>query len=239
MISIPPGVRVYAIGDVHGRSDLLDRLFAEIGEDVERSPAERIVELFIGDYVDRGPDSAGVIERAMTPHDGRERVCLMGNHEDAMIAAMQHGSQMDRWLAIGGEATLRAYGIDVAEYLHDPQALQPLLHSVVPRQHVEFLDRLEVSHRIGGTLFVHAGIRPGVPIEDQERHDMIWIRDEFLDHAGPFPLHVVHGHTPVSVPEARRWRTNIDTGAVYGGALSAAVLEGSAVRFLSVAAGER
>ena len=209
-------------------------MFAAIDADIESQPVETAIELFIGDYVDRGPDSAGVIARALEPRAGRERICLMGNHEDAMVAALSDGTQMDRWLSFGGDATLRSYGIDPADHTNNPQAMQPLLQSVLPPEHLAFLSRLETSHRIGDTLFVHAGIRPGVPLDEQDRNDLIWIREEFLEDPGPFPVHVVHGHTPVDQPEALAWRTNVDTGAVYGGSLTAAVLEGDSVRFLSI-----
>ncbi|RAI00438.1 serine/threonine protein phosphatase [Acuticoccus sediminis] len=232
---LPEGVRVYAIGDVHGCAKMLDRLLALIDEDLAADPATSVVEVFLGDYVDRGPDCAAVLKRVGEEVPGRERVRLMGNHEQAMIAALADGTMMSRWLAFGGDATLRSYGIEPNDWKHDPQALQPIVQSVLPRRDLELLTRLAYSHRIGGVIFVHAGIRPGVPLEEQSSSDMIWIREEFLTHSGPFPAFVVHGHTPVDAPEVTPWRANVDTGAVYGGALTAIVLEaGRRHRFLSV-----
>ncbi|MBJ3778328.1 metallophosphoesterase family protein [Acuticoccus mangrovi] len=236
-VRLPDGHRVYAVGDIHGCDHLLERLMGLIAEDLAASPAEHVTELFVGDYVDRGRDSYAVIEFLRGPATpGRERVCLLGNHEVAMLDALRDGSLMARWLVFGAEATLRAYGIEARQYAHNPVALQPMLQAVLPEEHRAFLEQRPVTHRIGDVLFVHAGIRPGVPLEAQERHDLIWIREEFLNYTGPLPVHVVHGHTPVDAPDHRPWRTNIDTGAVYGGALTAAVLENGSVRFLSVPA---
>lgn len=236
-VSLPAGVRVYAVGDIHGEAGMLDDLLALIDLDVsERPPPEEVCELFVGDYVDRGPDAPGVIERLRMPASGRTRICLLGNHEDAMIASLTDPGMIPAWLSFGGDATLRGYGIDPDAHRHDPRALQPLLVSVLPPEHLLFLSRLALSHRIGDVLFVHAGIRPGVPLASQAREDLIWIRDEFLHHKGPLPVHVVHGHTPTDRPDATADRTNVDTGAVFGGALTAAVLEGGTRRFLRVAA---
>jgi serine/threonine protein phosphatase 1 len=233
--ALPPGHRVYAVGDVHGCLGLLSRLMARIDADVAQRPAARITEVFIGDYVDRGPDSRGVVARLAGPAPaGRRRVCLTGNHEDAMLGALADPALVPRWLDFGGDATVRSYGIDPSAHAHDPEKLQRLLLSALPACHRRFLEDLPACHRIGDTLFVHAGIRPGVALEAQERHDLIWIREPFLDHRGPLGVHVVHGHTPADLPETLPWRTNVDTGAVYGGALTAAVMEGEDLRFLSV-----
>ena len=231
---LPDGVRVYAVGDIHGEAGMLDKLLARIEGDLADNPHDgEVIEVFLGDYVDRGPDVPGVIERLRRP-SRRKRVCLLGNHEDAMIAALADGSRMAPWLSYGAAATLCAYGVDAARHRHDPRALQPMVLAVLPPEHRLFLDRLQTTHRIGPVLFVHAGIRPGVALDAQERVDLIWIRDEFLHHREPLPVHVVHGHTPAARPEATADRTNVDTGAVYGGPLTAAVIEGRQRRFLSV-----
>lgn len=229
-----PGQRVYAIGDIHGCADMLDELLARIDEDAARSPAQETLEICIGDYVDRGADSAGVIDRLLAVPPGRRRVCLLGNHEAAMIDALDDPAQIPRWLELGGEATARSYGVDLRGNVHGVEGMHRQLLAAIPAAHRRFLDRLATCHRIGDLLFVHAGIRPGVPLDQQDPHDVVWIREGFLDHDGALGLHVVHGHTPVDVPDRREWRTNIDTGAVYGGALTAAVIEGDAMRFLSV-----
>lgn len=227
------GLRIYAIGDVHGCARTLDALGERIAQDIAARPVAEVLEIFLGDYVDRGADTAGVIERVAADVPGRTRVRLMGNHEDAMLDALNDGTRMARWLAFGGEATLRSYGIEPREHAHDSQSLQPLARSVIPEAHVTFLENLSLRHEEPGYLFVHAGIRPGVPLAEQEAQDLLWIREEFYEAKDPLPAFVVHGHTPVNEPEILPHRANIDTGAVYGNALSALVLEGEELRVLS------
>ncbi|MEM8663675.1 MAG: metallophosphoesterase family protein [Pseudomonadota bacterium] len=235
-LKLPPGERLYAIGDIHGMLDPLLDLLGLIDEhEANAGPAERVSEIFLGDYVDRGADSHEVIELLrQPPQNGRRRVCLKGNHEAAMLAAPHDPAAFARWLTFGGDATCRGYGIDVDRHAHNPAALQPLLLAALPETHGNFLNNLALTEKCGDVLFVHAGIRPGVAVEDQTEEDLIWIRDPFLYFTGPLPAHVVHGHTPSRWPERRIHRTNVDTGAVYGGALTAAVLEGDTVEFLSV-----
>lgn len=233
--ALADGQRIYAIGDIHGMHESLLRLLDLIDQDVRaRPPRGPVTEVFLGDYVDRGPDSYGVIETLMTPREGRNRLCLRGNHEDAMLSAHADPNAVLRWMTFGGDAACRSYGLEEQQLFHNPLALQPMLQAALPETHRTFLNGLATYQRIGGYLFVHAGIRPGVALEAQDPHDLIWIREEFLTHEGPLPFHVVHGHTPARQPERRRFRTNVDTGAVYGGALTAAVLEGGEIDFLSV-----
>ncbi|MEM8663141.1 MAG: metallophosphoesterase family protein [Pseudomonadota bacterium] len=235
MFSLPPGHRVYAIGDVHGMAHTLTELLAMIDAHMAAHPPEGpVVELFLGDYVDRGPDSYGVIQMLLGEPNGRQRVCLLGNHEDAMLSALCDVDALHRWLSFGGEATCRSYGVDAVELLHDPLALQTRLQAALPPAHRSFLSALPRQFALGEVLFVHAGVRPDVALDAQDPHDLIWIRDPFLHHDGPLPMHIVHGHTPAERPERTRYRTNVDTAAVYGGALTAAVLEGSEATFLSV-----
>jgi len=235
--ALPGGVRVYAIGDIHGCSGMLDRLLALVDEDAASRPAAETWEICIGDYVDRGPDSAGVIDRlARESAGGRRRVCLLGNHEEAMIDALDDPALMKRWLELGGDATARSYGVDPEGTAAGAAGVHRELQAAIPEAHRRFLARLATHHRIGDIVFAHAGIRPGVPLDRQDPHDLVSIREGFLDHDGTFGLHVVHGHTPVDAPERHPWRTNIDTGAVHGGALTAAVIEGDDMRFLEVPA---
>ncbi|WMS42116.1 metallophosphoesterase family protein [Acuticoccus sp. MNP-M23] len=232
--NLPPGQRVYAIGDIHGMKSMLDSMLDMIDAHLAENPCPGpVTEIFLGDYIDRGPDSYGVIERLMEPAcDGRTRHCLLGNHEDAMLSALSDGSMLPRWLSFGGEATCRSYGVDPAEHPQNPHAVQTLLQAALPPTHRAFLSNLSRSETIGDTLFVHAGIRPDVPLDRQDIQDLIWIRDDFLEYTGPLPAHVVHGHTPVREADLREYRTNVDTAAVYGGALSAAVIEGNSVSVL-------
>ncbi|MEM0906925.1 MAG: metallophosphoesterase [Pseudomonadota bacterium] len=232
-VSLPAGQRVYAVGDIHGMHDLLITMLRLIEDDLDAQPPEGdVVEVFLGDYVDRGPHSRAVIDTLMAPPASGQRVCLMGNHEDAMLSALHDQAALMRWLSFGGDETCLSYGLDEAAVRHEPQALQTLLHTVVPPEHQAFLSGLLTHYQVGGVYFAHAGIRPGVPLGQQDRRDLLWIRDEFLSHPGPHPAHVVHGHTPVDAPDHRTWRTNIDTAAVFGGPLTAAVLENGSVRFL-------
>jgi serine/threonine protein phosphatase 1 len=233
----PEGMRLYAIGDVHGCDVLLAEMHEKIGEDLARSPVadHRIVHL--GDYADRGDDTAAVVERLvrMTEADSRV-VCLKGNHDALFVGfltdPMEHGPT---WLANGGDATLRSYGVTPSRSFFggfDFRRLSERLAEALPATHRSFLLNLPLMARFGDYLFVHAGIRPGVPLESQDPLDLIWIREDFLWDASDHGFVVVHGHTPVIAPEIRPNRIDIDTGAVYGRFLTCLALEGTDYRFL-------
>ncbi len=227
---LPEGLRVYAIGDVHGCADRLARLLDLIAEDAAAAPqAERRI-VFLGDYVDRGPDSRGAIERVLAPLPfAAETVPLMGNHEAMMLAALERPNEetVSLWLANGAAATLASYGVDDTL----PAARWA---DRVGEPHVGFLRRLARCHRAGGYLFAHAGIRPGVPLEAQDEEDLLWIREPFLSSPDDHGAVIVHGHTPTREPVVRPNRIGIDTGAVYGGKLTALVLWADRMRFLHV-----
>jgi serine/threonine protein phosphatase 1 len=226
--SLPPGRRVYAIGDVHGCDERLAALHAEIAEDVACRPCDGAVLVHIGDYVDRGPDSRGVVARLAggDPVPGVATVNLMGNHEQTMLDALAgEGAAMTDWMYNGGGAALRSWG-------GDPDAARETWARAVPAGHLAFLRGLALMHREGGYLFVHAGVRPRVALEDQSRQDLLSIRQAFLYSEVDFGAVVVHGHTPKSDPVVRGNRIGIDTGAVYGGRLTCAVLEADRVAFL-------
>lgn len=231
---IPSGLRIYAVGDVHGRSDLLDALHARIVGEVARERPREVRLVYLGDYVDRGPDSFGVVERLLAPLPaGWRRVCLRGNHEDMMLKALAEVEHGDLWLLNGGGATMDSYFRAAGRTAPGaPEAALAALPDVVPDRHLAFLAGLETRHACGGYLFVHAGVRPGVPLSEQRPDDLRWIRRPFLDSDEDFGAVVVHGHTITRRPVQRPNRIGIDTGAYDSGVLTALVLEGATRRFL-------
>lgn len=233
---VPEGQRIYAIGDIHGRLDLLDDLLFRIDADDKARGNASSQLIFLGDLVDRGPNSAGVVQRALAVSRGtRPARFLMGNHEEVFLKALNGSLEALRFFVkIGGRATILSYGIGEAEYdAMDYDALLPALIERVPQAHVEFLSSFEDRIAIGDYLFVHAGIRPRVPFEEQSRGDLRWIRSEFLDFRGDHGAVVVHGHTITDDVEERPNRIGIDTGAFATGRLTAIGIEGSERWFLN------
>ena len=232
VVSVPADTRVYAIGDIHGRLDLLRQLEAKIVAHAAQAPVARHVLVYIGDYVDRGYESRQVIDHLIAPPPaGFDRVCLKGNHEDFMLRFLDDAHIAPMWLVNGGRETLLSYGItlpaghDLGDQIADAQAR---FRDTLPPAHLAFLKGLKLSHVEGGYVFVHAGVRPGVALEDQAESDLLWIRDEFLhSRAGHDNQVVVHGHTVVAEPEVQAHRIGIDTGAFATGRLTCLVLEGS------------
>ena len=228
----PEGQRIYAVGDIHGRLDLLEDLLGRIDRD-SAGAARRLV--FLGDYVDRGPDSRGVLERlAALAAAEPTAVFLKGNHEAAMLDFLDAPADGDAWLSWGGAETLESYGI-APRLTAPPEALAEDLRRALPPAHGAFLRSLRLSFTAGDYFFVHAGVRPGAALADQKEEDLLWIRDAFH---GAKPEDrpaetIVHGHHPTRKPVDEGWRIGVDTGAVWTGVLSAAVLEGAERRFLS------
>jgi serine/threonine protein phosphatase 1 len=226
---LPPGRRVYAVGDIHGCARQLADLHARIAEDLARRPIAAPLLLHIGDYVDRGPDSAEVVARLLngSPVPGAPMLNLMGNHEHTMLEALagERAAATD-WRFAGGDPTLRSYGID-------PESPRESWRTRVPDAHIAFLKRLALMHREGGYVFVHAGVRPGVALAEQGRDDLLRMRQPFLYSEAEFGAVVVHGHTPVKAPVVRHNRIAIDTGAVFGGKLTCVVLEDDRIGFLT------
>jgi serine/threonine protein phosphatase 1 len=233
--ALPDGLAIYAVGDLHGRLDLLEEMQACIRADLFRSRPRESVEIFLGDYIDRGPQSCEVVERLIsTPPLADKRVCLMGNHEDMLLKALDDAEGLVNWLHNGGDATLASYGLNVRPFAakREHARIRALLLERLSQDHLAFFRGLRRCVEFGPYLFVHAGIRPGRPVADQDPADLLWIREPFLLSDEDFGRIVVHGHTPVDRPEVRRNRINIDTGAFFTGRLTCLVLERTTHRFL-------
>ena len=230
--AVPPDHFVVAIGDVHGRLDLVESLWARIDALSRLSAARRRILIFIGDYVDRGGQSRELIDRLLQGFAGFETVFLKGNHDDTLLQFLVDPMVGDAWRNFGGFDTLKSYGVT-----HTPDKpwaqTRGEFAAALPREHLEFFKNLKLHFTVGDYLFVHAGLRPRVPFEEQTETDMLWIREEFLDSPVNFGRIVVHGHTPSNIPIVRPNRIGIDTGAYMTDNLTALVLEGKTLRFLS------
>jgi serine/threonine protein phosphatase 1 len=233
---VPDAARVYAVGDIHGQLQLLRELRHMIADDAKAGGRERNVVVYLGDFIDRGPDSRGVIELFLDETlDGFEEIHLKGNHEDYMVQFLQDPTVGESWYLNGGDTTLMSYGVDrtaAAPGQGRFAAMSDDLRRKLPVQHLAFLRSLDLYHVEGDYLFVHAGIRPGRPIESQKGYDLMWIRDEFLSSKADHGCCVVHGHSIRPEPDMRPNRIGIDTGAFYTGRLTALVLDGAERRFL-------
>lgn len=238
----PGGVRIYAVGDIHGCADLLGSLLELIVADAREAPAARKILIYLGDYVDRGRESREVIDRLLEgPPPGFEVVYLKGNHEEALLHFLEDADFVREWRHFGGLETLQSYGVtDLAARLVDEgfDRARDQFEALLPEAHREFLERLELSVCLGDYLFVHAGVRPGVSLEDQREEDLLWIRDEFTNWSGSFGKVVVHGHSSSEAPELEPNRINVDTGAYMTNHLTCVVLDGEQQAFLQTGADE-
>ena len=232
----PEGKRLYAVGDIHGRLDLLDDLLGRIEDDVADRPVETAVVVFLGDLIDRGPDSAGVIERLSTLADfPAKTLFLLGNHEEVLLRVLDGEPDIAYdWLGFGGDACVESYGVDAASLqAMDEARIAQVLRGAIPASHIAFLKSFGDTFRFGDYLLVHAGIRPGVAIEAQKPQDLRWIRRPFLADEHDHGCLVIHGHTISEGVDRRANRVGIDTGAYRTGILTAAVVEENDLRFLA------
>jgi serine/threonine protein phosphatase 1 len=231
----PDGQRVYAIGDIHGCSALLDRMHALIRADLSASPIAEPGIIYLGDYCDRGPDSAGVYQRLADPApDLPPAIALKGNHEEMFEQFIQKPEVFSAWRELGGLETLASYGVDPKLVLmkRDFTAARDVLLQRMPDRQRDFIASLATSFEWGPYYFCHAGVRPGVPLARQAQADLLWIRHEFLNFPHDHGRRIVHGHTPCERPEVLPNRINVDTGAYATGRLTAVVLERDQVRWL-------
>lgn len=237
--AVPDGVRLYAIGDIHGRDDLLGGLLARIEADARTRLPARNVLIYLGDYIDRGLQSRQVLDRLTTrPLAGFEAVHLKGNHEAAMLEFLRDASFGRTWKYYGGLETLHSYGITELTLSDDPsdfERARARLEMTMPLAHRRFLDSLQLSVEFGDYFFVHAGVAPGIRLDRQVEDDMLWIRDKFLQSDAWFGKVVVHGHTPKERPVFRDNRIGIDTGAYMTNVLTCLVLERQETRVLQSA----
>lgn len=230
----PAGVRLYAVGDIHGRSDLLAETIDQIEDDIRRRPIKHAIEIYLGDYVDRGPDSRSVLDQLAVRLVRQRAICLRGNHEAILETFLREDpNALSHWARLGALQTLASYGISSGFPMGmTTSEVRNSLLDVFPRTHELFLQCLRNSFVCGDFLFVHAGIRPGIPMTQQDPEDLFWIRDEFLNSTLDHGKMIVHGHTPVPHPDIRSNRINIDTGAWRTGMLTCIAIEGTSVMVL-------
>jgi serine/threonine protein phosphatase 1 len=230
----PEGTRLYAIGDIHGRLDLLDEVLARIDADMAAHPTSNATRIFLGDYIDRGPDSKRVLDRLISCCVAQPTVCLMGNHEAYLREFLKNPDVLSVWRRYGGLETLLSYGLapTMKTEAQEHRRLASDLSRLLPSSHREFLSSLKEYFICGDFFFVHAGVRPGISLTEQSEDDLLWIREDFLQCEDDLGKVVVHGHTPVLEPDVRPNRINIDTGAYATGRLTCLVLESDEFRFV-------
>jgi diadenosine tetraphosphatase ApaH/serine/threonine PP2A family protein phosphatase len=231
---VPDGIRVYCVGDVHGRDDLLREMAERVKADMEVPLVDHAVTVFLGDYVDRGLGSMRVVERLSRSEWPTPMIALAGNHEDFLMAFLEDEAVLEAWRGLGGLETLHSYGVDIGAAMagRDFRGVQAAFATRFPEHHRHFLETLKVSTAIGDYFFCHAGVRPGVPLDRQDRDDLLNIRDPFLFSEAEHGKLVVHGHTPSVAPEIRPNRIGIDTAAYATNRLACLVLEKDERRFL-------
>lgn len=233
--SLPDGLRIYAIGDIHGRADCLVELLDAIADDKKASPPALSKIVFLGDYTDRGPQSREVIGLLAARANASDFICLRGNHDQWFLEFLTHPDEAEGFLHWGGIQTLQSYGVETGSDFPSSVELSRELSRRVPPDHRRFLSGLKHWHEEGDFFFCHAGVRPGISLHHQDPHDLMWIRGEFHAHRGSFGKVIVHGHTPHDEVDFRPNRINIDTRAFDTGVLTALVIEGSQTRLIQTA----
>lgn len=228
---VPDGERFYVVGDIHGRLDLFEALVEAVEADIAEHADADVTVVLLGDLIDRGPDSAGVIERSEQWQASRKVRILAGNHEEMFLQSFDDIEVLRHFLKHGGKETILSFGLSAKEYRKlDLNDLFETLPKIVPEETRVFVRGFEEMIEAGDYVFVHAGINPEVPLDGQSRNDLLWIRERFLRHKGGYPKTVVHGHTIFDDIESKHDRIGLDTGAFRTGVLTALVLEGAAQR---------
>jgi serine/threonine protein phosphatase 1 len=227
IISAVDEMRLYIIGDIHGRSDLLDRIVDEINRDINEFGWQESLTITLGDYVDRGPDSRGVLDRLSRNPFPTDYIALKGNHEAIFEEFVNQPSVANHWRDLGGLETLHSYGVPMDNLMLGKgfEEAARALSAVIPEAHRTFLASLKTHISIDNCFLCHAGVRPNVPLDRQNANDLLWIRDEFLNSRQSFGKMIIHGHTPNEWPEVRPNRVNLDTGAFATGRLTCLVLD--------------
>jgi serine/threonine protein phosphatase 1 len=236
--SLPKGLRIYAVGDIHGRLDLLQKLLLRTYADIASRPILRPIYLFLGDYIDRGPSSRETIDRLIEHGEVHESVFLSGNHELIALKCLRDRMLFEQWLRLGGMETLVSYGIavDIRAIGKQTVQLQSAFHGALPQTHFRFFRDLQSSFTCGDFFFAHAGVRPTIALERQTESDLLSIRDEFLSSIEDFGKIIVHGHTPVDEIDIKSNRINIDTGAFATGLLTCLVIDSESLSVIDTSA---
>jgi serine/threonine protein phosphatase 1 len=228
---LPDGIRIYAISDIHGCADLLQEMFTVIDRDLANARPMRSIHVFLGDYIDRGPDSRQTIDLLINRSRDHESVFLKGNHEAFLFDVLKSPANLQGWKQYGGLQTLVSYGLTPSlnpDEAEQTELITELAHRI-PSYQRRFFNNLRLRFVCGDFYFVHAGVRPGIPLAQQKEEDLLWIREEFLESEERFSKYIVHGHTPVREPDMRSNRINIDTGAYATGNLTLLTIQGDRI----------
>ena len=231
----PQGVRIYAVGDIHGRADLLQKLLVRVEEDARLSNKERVIFITLGDLVDRGDYSKETIDILLKLPPEWQHISLRGNHEEMLLGFLDNPEENSVWLLNGGLALLQSYGMKIFKPTFNHKELHNIskeFSEKIPSRHLQYLQSQELYYKSEEYLFVHAGLRPRIPLEKQKKDDILWIREEFLNEDYNFGPMIIHGHTVSSVPDICKNRVGIDTGAVFSGKLTCLALQGSEAWFI-------